>query len=296
MDTLVSIKMTGKNPKSYADTVNKLDGIFSAYNENSELYKINSDKRSDKISPDTAEIIRQSITLSDEYGKAVDITSGALTELWGVSTDNPKVPTDEEIKSALSSIDYNKIKVTDTSVILPDNAKLDLGSVAKGYACDVLKKKFLEDGVSCAIVSMGSSSLLYGDKPDKSGFTIEIKNPDGGEPLGTITTVDTCLSTSGGYERFFEADGQKYIHIFDLSTGYPSESDLTSVTVLCDSGVKSDFLSTLIFTEGTAGLKKHLEAGDYLVIAADKNKKIYCSASLEFKLNENSGYSLGETP
>lgn len=293
MDTAVSIKIVNNPVVEYENEIKRLNKIFSAYDKNSELYSINHLKSDKNISFDMTEIIEQSNSLSREYSNKVDITAGKLTELWGISTDNPKIPSEIEISDALSGVNYKSLKIRDKKLINPDNALLDFGSVAKGYACDKIKTLFDKNKVTCGIVSMGSSSLLYGKKQDKSPFSIEIKNPDGNGALGYIKTPQTFVSTSGGYERFFEVNGQKYIHIFNLETGYPVDSDIVSVTVLCDSGIKSDFLSTLVFIDGKEGLKNHLSAKDYKIVVATDDKKVYASDGINFTLDKSSDYSMG---
>jgi thiamine biosynthesis lipoprotein len=129
---------------------------------------------------------------------------------------------------------------------------------------------------------MTSSVLLYGKKPDNSKFNVEIRNPDGNGIIGTVKTDACFLSTSGGYERFFTVDGENYPHIIDLSTGYPTQSDLTSVTVFCDSGILSDYLSTKILIEGTENIENHLESDLYKVAAFDENGNSYISKGLDF--------------
>ena len=84
---------------------------------------------------------------------------------------------------------------------------------------------------------------------------------------------------SGGYERYFEANGKTYCHIIDPKTGYPAETDLTTVTVFCDSGIESDFLSTMIFLDGSENIGKYLNSDNFKIFAADKNKKLYISES-----------------
>jgi thiamine biosynthesis lipoprotein len=173
--------------------------------------------------------------------------------------------------------------------------------VAKGYACDraraILDSK---KDISSAIITTGSSTLLYGAKQDGSDFSAAVRNPDGsGSYLGVIKTKQCFISTSGGYERFFEADGKKYSHILDTQTGYPVETDLASVTVVCPfdgtdyCGLKSDFLSTLIYMDGTKKLDSYINTGDFFVVAADINGNIYTSKAIDFTLNEESGYRLG---
>ena len=298
MDTYVNFQVWGEGDeaKNSREIVSELDKQFSMYNDDtSSIATINrSAGQPVKTSSEIIDIVNESNALSNKYSNAVDITSGSLTKLWGISTDSPYLPTKEETLEAVSHIDYSKISINEDKITLPKGTEIDLGSVAKGYACDKLKELYDKGNISCAIASMGSSSLLYGTKPDKSKFNVEIKNPDGGEALGIIKTGETFLSTSGGYERFFEVDGVKYSHIFNLKTGFPAKSDITSVTVLCDSGIESDFLSTLIFIDDIKGLKNHLNAEHYKIVVATSDKKIYTSKGIDFNLNENSGYIKGD--
>lgn len=301
MDAYMQFSVWGKGNAAQlsADAVSALDADFSMYADGA-LSKLNeSGGEALAVPPALLDVIEKANLLSAKYGGRVDITSGALTKLWGVSTDEPYLPTEEEAHEAAETADFTRVQVNQDAgtVYLPAGMQIDLGGVAKGYACDRLRALYDERGVQCAIVSMGSSSsLLYGTKPDKSAFSVEIRNPDGGEGLGVLKTGEAFLSTSGGYERFFEVDGVKYTHIFDLRTGYPAKTDLTSVTVLCDGGIRSDFLSTLVYMDGTQGIQKHLEAQDYKIIAATADKRIYVSAGLDFTLNEKSGYTLEGTP
>lgn len=300
MDTLISYTIWGNNDgiEESNKLVTNLDKQFSMYGDGA-LSQLNQNTgNAVRTTTDLFDIVEKSNALSSQYGGEVDITSGSLTKLWGISTDTPYLPTKDEALAAVSSIDYEKVLLdsANKTIRLPEGTLIDLGSVAKGYACDKLKELYDNSAkdVPCAIVSMGSSSLLYGTKPDKSPFSIEIKNPDGGEPLGIIKTDETFLSTSGGYERYFEVDGIKFSHIFDIKTGFPAESEITSVTVLCDNGLKSDFLSTLIFIDDSDGLKEHLNASDYKIVVATKDKKVYASSSINFTLNEECGFTMAD--
>jgi len=294
MDTYVTVSALGGDPDKIVSTIESLSsaldmhsGILSEANgtdaiENSDIYSV------------AVETLR----LNGIYGNDVDITSGALTSLWNVNGENPEVPDDAEIEKALSTIGTEKLRADDGILYKSKDTVLDFGSVAKGYALDRVYDGLVESDAEYAIVSTGSSSLLYGEKPDGSPFRIEIKNPDGSDtPLGMIQVGECFISTSGGYERFFTADGKKYCHILDLSTGYPTESDLVSVTVISDKsggGIETDFLSTMIFLGGTESLDKHLSSEEYSVVAADSDGNIYVSEGLDFTLYDNNGYSLCE--
>lgn len=239
---------------------------------------------------------RLSSRLLKAMGGGLNVTCGALTELWGISTETPSVPSQEDIDKALSTIcgDFDSLSE------LPDGTRLDLGASAKGYACDKAAELLADSDAPCAVVSLGSSTLLYGEKPDGSTFKAAVKNPDDpSEYLGIIETSAAFISTSGGYERYFEQDGVKYGHILSAETGYPVETDLTSVTVIVpygteNGGILSDMLATAVYSGGTAELERYLNAEDCYIIAADENRKVYVSTGVDFTLYENTGFSFAE--
>ncbi len=236
--------------------------------------------------------------LNKEYGDRINLTCGEVTSLWGISTNNPRVPTADEITNALKSIEGTDYHGGDF-LAFGENTMLDLGAVAKGMALDnamvTMEFEFhntygAHDDNDYFIISLGSSSVFYGSKPDGTKFRTAIRNPYGeSEYLGFIDTDEAYISTSGGYERYFEADGTTYEHILDIDTGYPVETDLASVTViipitsydvLYNGGLKSDFLSTLIYIDGTKGIEKYLHADDFYVVAADNDRNIYLSENM----------------
>ena len=238
-----------------------------------------------------AEIITETQTLEQRFGNAVQVSCRPLTSLWNIGGKNVTVPSQSRIADALERIDDTKIAVDADNVALPIGMALDFGAVAKGYALDQIAMNLSESpSLSYGVVSASSAVLLYGAKPENQPFSVEITNPNAEGMLGTLTIpsdssdFQAYVATSGNAERFSEINGETYGHIFDLSTGCPAESDFASVTVVTDSGLKADFLSTLIFIEGKEHIDTHCAAEDYLVLAVDKNGQIYQSDTLEFEV------------
>ena len=216
--------------------------------------------------------------LNKLYGDGVNVFCGALTELWGISTDSPRVPSDDEIANTMENIP----NVFSESV--PDGVKLDFGAVSKGYACDRAFETLKKTDTEYAVISLSSSTLMYGSKPDEKPFRTGLTNPLTGEGYaGIIETGSAFISTSGGYERYFvpeNGDGKKYCHIMDITTGRPAETDLASATVIVPSdtpngGIMSDFLATMIFTEGSEGLDKWLACGEFQVVAITAEGRVF---------------------
>lgn len=290
-DTYASVSICGEDPdgvlKSVQESISDMDKAFGlCYDTEAALLPEN-----ELYSGCIAETKR----LNALFGNGINISCGALTELWGISTDEPRVPSDMEIAEALkltAGTDY-----PERPADFPKGVKLDFGAVSKGYACDRLYG--LLDGTDHAVVSFNSTTLLYGEKPDGEPFRTGITNPKTGSGyIGVIETEAAFISTSGGYERFFEANGKRYCHIMDIAAGKPVRSDLASVTVIvpadtADGGIMSDFLSTLIFTEGTGNIPKWLACRDFELIAADENGFVYTNCG-GFALDESSGFKYGK--
>lgn len=286
MDTLCSIKAEKKSVSELTDVLNKFNVAFDCCSENGEAYQLNKNK-SMICSENLADLIKKSKELSQKYGDEVLISSGALTLLWKDAKKNNILPEETQIKTLIDEIGDNLIEITSedgqSKIDLKQNCEIDTGAFAKGYSLDFCKSVLDRNNTDYAVISMTSSILLYGEKPDNTDFKVQIRDPNGKGTIGTVETPACFLSTSGGYERFFTIDEKDYCHIIDLNTGCPSESDLTSVTVFADSGILTDYMSTKIFIEGTQNIENHLNAADYKIAAFDKNGNSYISSGLNFK-------------
>ena len=287
MDTECTITLyKKKHAKEYINEIERLDKALDRYNKESSVYAFNT-TGSAELDDDALLLFEKSKELYSKYGK-VNITYGGLISLWGITSDAPKVPTETEISFEIMKSGFDKISRNDKNLTTKTGTALDFGAVAKGYALDRLKQKLSANGEGYAVISLGSSTLLYGQKKDKTPFKVAVKDPKApGSILLTFETDEGFVSTSGGYERYFEQGGIRYIHIFDLTKGCPVQSDLASVTVIAASGAESDFLSTAILIGGSAGLKDHLSSEDYQVIAITQGGEILYSPALEGKIKVN---------
>ena len=218
-----------------------------------------------------------------------------LEKVESQNTANTKKNVDKDIKDNTAK---NKETSEDTSqntntnesvssIYIGDKCTLDLGAVGKGIACDVVQdylKKQKE--VSGAVIAVGGSILLYGSKADGSDWNVAVQNPRGqdGEAMGVLSLSGTTnVSTSGDYEKYFMQDGKRYHHILDPSTGYPADSGLISVTIVSDSGLLSDGLSTACFVLGKEKGEKLLETYGAEGVFIDQNKKVTVTKGLKDK-------------
>lgn len=214
--------------------------------------------------------------ISEKSGGAFDITIAPVVRLWNIDSwaagvnpaemesetteksaeesQNPSalIPTPDEISKALISTGYEQIEKTEDGILLPAGMSIDLGAAGKGIACDRIVEFLAKNKVDGAVVAVGGSVLVYGEKPDHTPWQVAIVDPlDTAKKLGVLSLAGQwCVSTSGDYERFVEVDGVRYHHILNPATGYPAESGVRSVTIVCKSGILSDALSTACFVLG----------------------------------------------
>lgn len=288
MDTVVTEKIYAKKDsatyiKSVSDIITGLEDKISRFDSSSAVYALNSDGTVTDNSVST--VVTMLTEISDATDGAFDITVGELSDLWGIGSDEEKIPDKEEIEKVLSQVGYNALKVDGTTVTLESKASVDLGAVGKGFACDLIKTYLEATEAEGAIVSVGGSILAYGDynkKGDK--WSIAIRHPrNESEFLGVISLDEGFVSTSGDYERYFEKDGKRYHHIFDATTGYPASSGLISVTVVSDSGILSDALSTACFISGAEKGRELVEKYNSSAIFVDEDLNIITVGDIDFE-------------
>ena len=225
----------------------------------------------------------------------VDPTIGALTKLWDFESSDPKVPDANKIKKAISgdlSENSQHVTVKDNGEILAcdKNTKIDLGAYGKGIGTDEAIKMIKKDKeITGAMVALGGSIVVYGEKSDGSDWNVGIQDPNGkdGEVLGGIKVKSgTSISTSGDYEKTFtdKKTGKRYFHILDSKTGYSVKTDIRSCTIICNSGLNADGLSTACFSLGVKKSQKLLKKYNAKAVFVDKNNKVYVSDGVEFTL------------
>lgn len=277
MGTVINIRLFGpdgeENSKLVIENINETEKALLSRNEkNSDIDRINAAPGTEvSVSAETAEIISKSLDISKKCEGVFDISIGEITKLWDFGGENQKLPSSEEIADKLNSVRYSSVRVTDTNVRIAEGQSLDLGAVGKGAACDRIKTLLSATNTDSAVISVGGSLLLYG----KKDFNIGIVNPENDkESMATLRISDTFVSTSGNYEKFFVEEGKTYHHILDATTGYPADSRLSSVTIICDSGVISDALSTACYVLGYNLSLSLLEEYDAQAVFVFKDKTV----------------------
>lgn len=275
-DTVVTITLYGTDDTEVLTKALNLckdyEALFSRTIPGSDIYKINhASGKPTAVSPETIFLIKEALHYSELTDGAVDITIAPVRELWDFTSREQRasaalLPDQADLKEALSHVNYHCIQYDETAntVTLTDpKAQIDLGFIAKGYIADSVKACLLKEGISSAVINLGGNVLTVGKKPDGSAFRIGIEKPFATQDtLKVLSVTDKSVVTSGIYERYFRIGDTVYHHILDPKTGYPVSNSLLSVTILSDSSMEGDALSTSCLLLGFEDAKKLIEGLD----------------------------------
>lgn len=300
MGTDCSVRVFGSDgtAKDIMDMLSDIENKYLSWRiEGSDIANINENaSESEPVMPSkwTYSYLENVLDLARKSSGAFDPTLGRVSQLWNLESDNPYIPSKSELTELLLETGWGKINLGDGEVFLKDGVQIDLGAVGKGIGCDEARKMLEEADADAAVVSVGGSILTYGKKPDGKSWKIGIANPrneDGESYLGSLTIDGTCsISTSGDYEKYVIEDGVRYHHILDPKTGYPAESGLISVTIVCDDGWLSDGLSTACFVLGYEDSLPLLETYQAEAVFVTEDKEVIVTDGLKdmFTLTDSS--------
>lgn len=303
MNTWVSQEWYGELAQQTCDEIDaKLSEIekkVSMHINYSDISRINAaaGKEYVEVSDEVFYLIKDSLKVCEEYGGLFDISVAPLSVLWNVTSNDPIIPSNQDIFDARSKVDYQKVLLDEDnlSVMLSEEGMmLDLGGAAKGWAVGKMEEIVRKNNVS-GYLSLGGNMLVVGKKPGGSDFLIGVRDPrgDSSEYFASVVVDGYTMATTGNYERYFEKDGVRYHHVIDPFTGFPSDKDLISVTVISRDGLLADCMSTAVFLKGREGLNDAFSRTDCMIIAVTEDDEVYASPSAWniIKPNKKSGYT-----
>ncbi|MBQ7508857.1 MAG: FAD:protein FMN transferase [Spirochaetales bacterium] len=265
----------GKAKKAISDAwdaVTELENRISATLPYSEVSRVNSAAGSGtavEVSKDTFELAMFASEMGKTTGGALDCALGSLISLWGIGTEEARIPARSEIDALLGACTMDNVLIFEKDgkyyiETTDPGTHIHFGAVGKGWAADLAAKVLKDRGIRSASINFGGNILLVGKCPTLFGsrpFLVGLQDPSGqqGEIFRTLEVQDVSVVTSGSYERSIAGeDGHVYSHILDPSTGSGVENSVLSVSVAGPSSAVCDALSTAFFVMGVQ------KAGDLL--------------------------------
>jgi thiamine biosynthesis lipoprotein len=261
-----------------------IDADMSTYKPDSEVSRVNAGaaRHPVKIGAELFGLLETALEYSRITDGAFDITYASVGFMYDFRARHR--PDEQQIAAALPAVNYHHVlldRATRTVRFTQPGVRIDLGGIAKGYSVDRGIEILQHLGISHALVSAGGDSRIIGDRFGKP-WIVGIRHPDRkDEVIARIPLVDTAISTSGDYERYFDENGVRYHHIIDPRTGH-SASAVRSATVLASTATRTDGLSKTAFVLGAeAALKIYARLGDVEAILVRPDGKVLYSQGLE---------------
>jgi FAD:protein FMN transferase len=295
MGTTYNIKIIGgyfNNQKILKKQIDKrlieINESMSFYIKDSEISRFNNLFKKDekfKISDDFKKVMIEAYKiykLTDGYW---DCTVKPLIDLWGFGEKfkDSDIPSYLSIKNALLNTGLDKIRFIDNEYLVKEDSyvKIDLSSIAKGYAVDKISDIIKENGFDNFIVEIGgeifASGFKSGFKKNKEKWEIGIENPDK-DNIGKIKKIvrlsGAGLAASGNYRKFFTKDEKTFSHIINPKTGYPIENNVVSASVIAKNCMFADGIATALMVLGAKdGIKiiDNLDNTECYIITKENN-------------------------
>jgi len=230
----------------------RIDELMSHYKPESQLSQINARAAQEpvQVNPELFDLIKLSTHFSEVTEGAFDITYASVGHLYDFRRHVK--PTEAEIKAALPAVNWRNMLLDEqhhTVRFEHAGMRIDLGGIGKGYAVDRGIALLQSRGIQHAVVTAGGDSRIIGDHMGRP-WLVAIRHPDDPNKVVTrIPLVDTAMSTSGDYERYFDEKGVRYHHIIDPHTGH-SASKVRSATLLGPTATQTDGMSKTAFVLG----------------------------------------------
>lgn len=255
-----------------AKEVERLDLALAMWRPESELAAFNAKagQGAQEVSADLDAVLSLGEMVSELSGGASDCSVGPLVQLWYERLKKNALPSQAEIAAAKAFVGYRRLKREGPRLwSSAAGTRIDLGSLAKGYAQDAAAKILRAHGVKSFLINAGGQVYAAGHKPSGEKWQVGVINPRAADKLVAIVPLeDQGMSTSGDYEQGSIIHGRRYHHIIDPKTGWPVTNGTCSVTVILPfSGAEApgagswcDALDTAALVLGMRDGKKLLES------------------------------------
>ena len=249
----------------------QFDSLFYAINKSMSTYIPNSDiskiNKNEDVEVDVhfKNVFKASKEIYRFTEGAFDPTIGAVVNAWDFGPEG-KIENLDSIKIAqlMEVVGLNRVGLVNGKIQKPSPVKLDFNAIAKGYGVDVIAEFLESKKVTDYLVEIGGEIRCKGiNQVKQKEWKVGIETPrfDGQQSLlKAITLKNEAMATSGTYRKFkIDSLGNRYAHIINTKTGYPSKTNLLSVSVIANDCMTADAYATAFKAMGINKVKSFLE-------------------------------------
>ena len=268
--------------QEFEQIFNNINHSMSTYIPNSIISEVNNN-RITKIDTHFKTVFETSKRVFDETGGRFDPTIGAVVNAWDFGPEGKIEQLDSvKIKNLMQSVGLNKVSVEGFQIKKPSATKIDFNAIAKGYGVDQIGYFLESNSVSNFLVEIGGEIVCKGINSSKgTPWKIGIQNPNIESDIPFLNSVElynNAMATSGTYRKYkIDENGRRYTHIIDAKTGYPSRSNILSISVIAENCMAADAYATALQTmnleELSNFLSNHPELKVYIIFE-NENKEL----------------------
>ena len=271
--------------------IQRIEKLISSWDADSETSKINKNAgiRPVRVSQELFELIERALSLSQVTDGAFDITYASLDKVWRFDGTMTTAPSESEIAHSVAKIGYEKVILNSASqsIFLTEKGmRIGFGAIGKGYAADKAKALLMSKEVKAGIINASGDLTTWGTKSNGENWMVGITNPLEKEKVfAWLPVIESSVATSGNYEKFLSFGGEKYSHIIDPRTGYPTKG-ISSVTIFAKKVELCDALATAVFVLGRdTGMHLINQLDGVEAVIVDSDNKIHKTNGITFDKN-----------
>lgn len=273
--------------------IKRIENLISEFLPDSDTTKINKYAISDSviIEKECFDLIQRSNAISKLTNGDFDITVSPLKNIYQFKNSDFEMPDQDIINDTLKSVGYTFLNLNKKNLsvkFIKKNMKISFAAIGKGYASDMVKKLWKENGVLSGYINASGDLNAFGNKPDGKKWKIAIGNPDQKDHALLFVPLDNAsVATSGDAEQHFFWKGIRYSHNINPHSGMPLKG-IKSVTVFSPGAELSDALATAVYVKGIVRGLDFINQlpNSHCIIICDKNK-IYFSKNLQYEAINN---------
>lgn len=272
--------------------ITRIEKMISSWDADSETSLINKNAgiKPVKVSSELFRLIERAKKISEITDGAFDITYASMDNIWKFDGSMDKLPTKIEVNASISKIGHDKILLDEaeqTVFLKEKEMRIGFGAIGKGFAADKAKELLISKGVKAGLINASGDLTTWGTKATGEKWMIGIANPLSKDKVFSwLPIVESSVATSGNYEKYLMFKGEKYSHIIDPRTGYPTKG-INSVSIFAKDAELCDALATAIFIIGKdSGIHLINQIPGVEVVVVDGKNKIHKSSGILFNNNQ----------
>ena len=266
--------------------IDRIERLISSWDQASETSQVNqmAGKKAVKVTKELYDLVFRAKAIAQLTNGAFDPTYASVDKIWTFDGRDVEQPNTEIISASVAKIGFDKIAFDplESSLYLPlKGMKIGFGAIGKGYAADRVKSLLQKQGVAAGIVNASGDMSAWGIQPNGNPWQVGLINPKNKDKVFAWFPVkDQAVVTSGDYEKFVLINGNRYGHIINPKTGFPSQG-VISCTVFAPKAELADALSTALFVMGVeTGIDFINQLNQVEAIMIDDTGKVHTSKNI----------------